>query len=261
MGRRRYTAAGATGDHGFLLGLVDDDHAAYQLTKARGGLPAEIPEHLHSGGAEAGQLDWDDIWSDAVHTHLVAGEGGQLDHGAALTGLGDDDHPQYTLDPHGAAQHTDVTRELFLPAFNDSDVDATLANHGRYSVVELTDGVDSVMYFIFKVPDDFVSFTSLELVWGATAAAGNLSWAITASYGAAGESYLVHSDAVAPGRTATGGTNSLNVQEPENVLTLANLAIGDYLGIQLIRDATNVLDTLDVFVKVYGLLFTYVASQ
>ncbi len=30
-----------------------------------------------------------------VHTHQSAGQGGQLDHGAALTGLGDDDHPHY----------------------------------------------------------------------------------------------------------------------------------------------------------------------
>ena len=29
------------------------------------------------------------------HTHQNAGEGGQLDHGAALSGLGDDDHTQY----------------------------------------------------------------------------------------------------------------------------------------------------------------------
>ncbi len=30
-----------------------------------------------------------------AHTHQSAAQGGQLDHGVALTGLGDDDHPQY----------------------------------------------------------------------------------------------------------------------------------------------------------------------
>lgn len=32
-----------------------------------------------------------------THTHLTAAEGGQLDHGTALAGLGDDDHTQYLL--------------------------------------------------------------------------------------------------------------------------------------------------------------------
>jgi hypothetical protein len=46
-------------------------------------------------------FDWDAIaaaaGADVVHTHQNAGEGGQVDHGAALTGLGDDDHTQYLL--------------------------------------------------------------------------------------------------------------------------------------------------------------------
>lgn len=36
-------------------------------------------------------------FTNAGHTHQNAAGGGQLDHGAALTGLGDDDHPQYQL--------------------------------------------------------------------------------------------------------------------------------------------------------------------
>ncbi len=34
---------------------------------------------------------------NATHDHQAAAGGGQLDHGLALTGLGDDDHTQYTL--------------------------------------------------------------------------------------------------------------------------------------------------------------------
>jgi len=44
---------------------------------------------------QGGQLDWDDIWSDAVHNHQTNAEGGKLDHGAALNGLTDDDHTIY----------------------------------------------------------------------------------------------------------------------------------------------------------------------
>lgn len=53
--------------------------------------------HSHASAAEGGQLDWDDVWTDAVHTHQSAAEGGTIDHGAALTGLTDDDHTQYGL--------------------------------------------------------------------------------------------------------------------------------------------------------------------
>ncbi len=51
--------------------------------------------HSHASDAEGGQLDWDFIWSDAVHSHQSNAEGSTLDHGLALTGLTDDDHTQY----------------------------------------------------------------------------------------------------------------------------------------------------------------------
>ena len=54
--------------------------------------------HTHANDDEGGQLDWDSVWSDAVHSHASDAEGGKLDHGAALTGLTDDDHTQYVLE-------------------------------------------------------------------------------------------------------------------------------------------------------------------
>lgn len=36
-------------------------------------------------------------FGEAQHTHESDDDGGQLDHGAALTGLSDDDHSQYVL--------------------------------------------------------------------------------------------------------------------------------------------------------------------
>ncbi len=35
--------------------------------------------HTHASNAEGGKLDWDDIWTDAVHSHASNAEGGQLD--------------------------------------------------------------------------------------------------------------------------------------------------------------------------------------
>ena len=39
------------------------------------------PVHTHGGNGVGGQLDWDDVWSDAVHSHASAAEGGQVGHG------------------------------------------------------------------------------------------------------------------------------------------------------------------------------------
>src|SRR5574343_1393043 len=46
--------------------------------------------------------------SVGAHDHQSAGNGGQLDHGAALSGLGDDDHTQYlnTLRHDTTTRHT-----------------------------------------------------------------------------------------------------------------------------------------------------------
>ena len=47
-----------------------------------------------------------------VHTHISTAQGGTLDHGAALTGLTDDDHTQYVL--------ADGTRTLTVAAIAPS---------------------------------------------------------------------------------------------------------------------------------------------
>ena len=45
-----------------------------------GGGGGVLADHDHAGvPGDGGQLDWDNIWSDAVHSHSAAGEGGTLD--------------------------------------------------------------------------------------------------------------------------------------------------------------------------------------
>ena len=64
--------------------------------------------------------------SIVVHTHQTTAQGGKLDHGAALTGLADNDHPQYLL---ASAVLTDQAVEQATSVDRISDqlmVDATL---------------------------------------------------------------------------------------------------------------------------------------
>lgn len=42
----------------------------------------DLPAHTHAGAGQGGQLDWDDVWGDAVHDHTSNAEGGTLSVGA-----------------------------------------------------------------------------------------------------------------------------------------------------------------------------------
>ena len=165
------------------------------------------------------------------------------------------------LGVHGAAKHSDATRELFIPA-GAAFGNGVLSSLTPLTVWELIDGATKIIDgFNFKVPDDFVSFVKVELVWLSPAASGNMNWQMRAWYGAAGETYTTHSDGPAAGTTATGGSNVFNVQESPNALTLADLARGDLVGIRVDRYGADASDTLGASCYVAGLLFTYTAEQ
>lgn len=163
--------------------------------------------------------------------------------------------------PHGATDHNNVTRELFIPALHDEDVDTTLTRHSFYSVIACADGAASPVYFVFKVPDDFVSFTSLKAVWICTAAGGNMAWSLHIDWAAAGEAYKTHTESTSAGVTATGGANIINAQESPTAAVLSGLASGDYVGANFYRDGAHADDTLGQDVFLLGLLFTYTAEQ
>ena len=178
---------------------------------------------------------------------------------AGLSGELADDQPPKS---HGIDKHTDVTRDLFIPAYEGHALTGVKGTHGYYSAIDGGANLSQpIVYFSIKVPDDFVSFSSLKAVWLSTAVSGNAFWRMQAQYAAAAEAYNTHSDGGAYGTTATGGADIINVQEPANPLTLASLAKGDYIGIEFSRLGSNAEDTLDANVRFIGLLFTYTAEQ
>ena len=162
---------------------------------------------------------------------------------------------------HGAEKHTDVTRERFIPAFNDSAANTTLIALDYGSAIRFAAAQIAGTFFYFKVPDDFVSFVSIKLVWVSGAESGNMRWRSDAQIGAKGEVYYEHLDETAEGETATAGADIINEQESPNPLTMTALAKGDYIGVRVMRDATDPNDTLNAAVDVLGILFTYVAEQ
>lgn len=154
-----------------------------------------------------------------------------------------------------------VPRHKFIPLLSgypgaNSDVSGTW----QHANIIFKNNLVPLANISLKVPDDFVSFDSIKLLWMASAAAGNIYWQIWAKYGAPGEAPDTHSDTPAFGATPTGGAWILNLTEPPNPLTLANLAKGDYLGIQIKRFGTDPLDTLNADFYGQGILFSYQAN-
>lgn len=214
--------------------------------------PAAHEASHRDGGAD--EIEIDDLPGAAG----AAGEIVESD-GAAMSFVEPDG--RYTPTAHGAAEHTDVERELFVASYNDEDANVSISYYDYYSVITIDDETTSKIHHTFKVPDDFVSFVSVKAVWGATVAAGNMRWGFYTNYAAAGEDWTTHADSPGLGETATGGVKILNVQEPANPLTLVNLAAGDYVGVDFVREGGHEDDTLDTTVKFIGILFTYMAEQ
>jgi len=89
-------------DHGGLTGLGDDDHAQYVLhtevddTPVDGVTTDPVSSNWAYDHAAAADPHTGYRLESADHSHQSAGaQAGQVDHGLALTGLTDDDHPQY----------------------------------------------------------------------------------------------------------------------------------------------------------------------
>ena len=79
---------GGVTDHGALTGLADDDHPHYTLSATNANLSSLV------GSVETSTIDLSAYIADNEAAWLL--DSVITDHGA-FTGLGDDDHPQYTL--------------------------------------------------------------------------------------------------------------------------------------------------------------------
>ena len=167
----------------------------------------------------------------------------------------------FTPAEHGAAKHTNVERELFIPLYDDSNANVTLYfGIQPYCSLDLADDLLSSVRANIKAPDDFVSVVSVKAIW-TSGAMGNMYWKMRSVYGAHGESRTTHGESPAYGATANTGASYTNIQEPANPLTLPDLAKGDAIGLMLERDASHASDTIGASVYLLGFLFTYMAEQ
>lgn len=169
---------------------------------------------------------------------------------------------EYPILGHGPTLHTDVTRKIFMPANEAYILSGASSHYGYAPTVEGGANVDEpIMHLSMYVPDDFVSFTSVKLLWLSTVASGNMDWDMAGEYAAGGEVYNTHSDTPANGISATGGAMVINFQEAPNPLTLSSLSAGNFLSLRATRWGSLGSDTINAAVHFLGLVFEYIADQ
>ena len=132
-----------SGDHGLLTGLLDNDHPQYVLSSTNVTLSSQV---------ELNEGDILDLYAYiASNEGLWGGTLSAIDHGA-LSGLGDNDHPQYVLSATNQAlsslvssiEASTVSLSSYIAAneaawSSDNDV-STLSGLGDTSITGIQDG-------------------------------------------------------------------------------------------------------------------------
>jgi hypothetical protein len=181
--------------------------------------------------AAAGAAGTDtNTYANSDHTHGHGNQAGGSLHALAVAGVSAgfmSAADKTKLDGLGAGT---ATQDFFFPMGN------LITNYSEYAVA--TVGANGTGYCSFKVPADFTTLTSLELVGiiDPAAAGGGKNIDFFSSYGAIGEDRNNHAESDTSGATnLTGLGNQLYSFDISGVFTL--LAAGDYAGIRVLHNS------------------------
>jgi len=111
-------------DHGLLAGLGDDDHSQYALADHDLVTFSSVARLTNSRVLTAGSNIT--VSNATPGQTIIAASGGVTDHGA-LTGLSDDDHPQYVLKSSSVYGGLDANGRLTLVSGNTASLANTTA--------------------------------------------------------------------------------------------------------------------------------------
>ena len=156
---------------------------------------------------------------------------------------------------HGVAAHTNVTRELWVPATYGTD--GLGAVDLQHVGAVLADAAIKDGYAEFKVPTDFVSGGILKAVV-IPSGTGNLLHTVYAKFGSNGESCAAH--VLSTSETAEAVTDPY-MEVLNNTLTLSGIAEGDIVGGRFNRRSTHASDTINADVHFLGFIFEYLGEQ
>ena len=196
-----------------------------------------------------GKLDVSNAPTNGYFLQAQSGEGGGLTWAAVTTAA------------HGASSHTDIAKSLFIPSMGAHIAQGfTVVNGGRHHALRAADGDDCRGTFTMRVPDDFVSFTSIKMLWQTPATSGNLVFLCYFHWAGVGEADSTNAETGTQQTVATGGAEVFVLSEMGDI-ALSGLAAKDFLGSEFRCYRNNGSDTLSNHVDVFGWEFNYVASQ
>ena len=138
------------------------------------------------------------------------------------------------------------TKEFFVPA---TQSDGTLTNLGDFPVHQLSGPTSQTARMTCKIPWDFVSLVSIDVVF-VDIVTNQVTISIRTDYGANGEAYNANTGAIANLSVATIANN---IVEYNINAAVASLAANDYLGVAI----TTRGSVLDDDVYVIGLKIRY----
>lgn len=124
-------------DHGLAItGLTDDDHTQYLKEEASGGLASEVPDHTHSGVAEAGTV------SHTVLTDITTDQHHAQSHNHSAVGDGQDLQPNNVNLGGGDTTLTIATGQITRTRFYHSiDTQAAAASDELAGIAGVADGL------------------------------------------------------------------------------------------------------------------------
>lgn len=209
---------------------------------------AHKSSHEPAGADEVNDVD---IGNTGVllSVHAARHESGGLDEVTVATAV------------HGADKHTDVTRELVLDLFPYTDAGGALHTEGAFGAYRFETAETGMCYFKGKVPDDFVSFIDCNVIWMGKGDTAGQDWRMRTRllYSAVGEAYNAHDEA--PGDQVLDVTVLEKKYPQDPGFSFTNLAIGDYIYVQIQRKGMEADDTYDGQIYIDYVLITYTAEQ
>ena len=180
------------GDHGSLGGLTDDDHTQYQKESLLT-TQGDIP---YATGASA----WARLAKGTALQYLRMNAGATAPEWTSFT----------------------ATKELWSSVGAPNTTIGDFISHNVYN--------GTIAYISFKVPHDFTTITSAEIILVATTSNATANYDVASDYGAIGEAYNTHSEADAA-TTYNVTLNQLYALDISGILTA--IAADDYVGISL----------------------------
>jgi hypothetical protein len=152
-----------------------------------------------------------------------------------------------------AAKTANRTRTVLVQAVSDNTTTAVIDDYGA----PLVDAAAHTAHGMFRVPSDFVSGMTVDVIVYVGTGSGNVRLSSAVNYGALNEAYNTHS------ASSAESTYTVTTSQVKSYIqhSLTSAAAGDYLFMYVYRDGEDALDNAATTIYVVGFLVSYTADS